>query len=141
MRKHFTWVIVAAVAIILLIAAPTILQFIVLFTIPWNCDEGMAEDRRAANVRGDVVAEYAKACTGVGTVVDYSVVLQAQGTEKITTLVKHSELSYGYPKFRWIDDDTLVIDLGEARSVWSQVDKIGSIQIAYSYTKTETGWW
>ena len=141
MRKHFTLVIVAAVAIILLIAAPTILQFIVLFTIPWNCDEGMAEDWRAANMRGDVVAEYAKACTGVGTVVDYSVVLQAQGTEKLTTLVKHSELSYGYPKFRWINDNTFVFDLGEAHSVWSQVDKVGSIQIAYSYTKTETGWW
>ena len=60
MRKHFTWVIVAAVAIILLIAAPTILQFIVLFTIPWNCDEGMAEDWHANNMRGDVVAEYAR---------------------------------------------------------------------------------
>ncbi|HUB65459.1 MAG TPA: hypothetical protein VL996_13625 [Methylocella sp.] len=41
----------------------------------------------------------------------------------------------GYPKFRWIDDDTLMIDLGKIRSVWSQVDKADSIHITYSYTK------
>jgi hypothetical protein len=141
MKKHFNWVIIAAVVIILLIAAPTIGQLIVLFAIPWNCDEGMAADWTAVNARGDVVAEYAKACTGVGTVVDYSVVLQTRGTEKLTTLIKHSELSYGYPKFRWIDDDTLMIDLGKVRSVLSQVDKAGSIHITYVCTKTGAGWW
>jgi hypothetical protein len=141
MKEHFKWVIVAAIVIILLIAAPTIRQLVVLFSIPWNCDEGMEADWTAVNARGDVVGEYTKACTGVGTVVDYSVVLQAQGTEKLTTLVKHGELSYDYPKFRWIDDDTLVIDLGKVRSVWSQVDKAGSIHITYVYTRTGTGWW
>jgi hypothetical protein len=57
--------------------------------------------------------------------------------------VKYSPLSdqNDDTALRWIDDDTLVIDLGEVRSVWSQVDKIGSIHITYSYTKTETGWW
>jgi hypothetical protein len=73
------------VVIILLIAAPTIPQLVVLF-------EGMEADWTAVNARSDILA--VKACIGVGTMVDYSVVLQAQGTEKLTTLVKHSELSY-----------------------------------------------
>jgi hypothetical protein len=137
MKKHFRWVIVCTVAFILFIAAPTIAQLVVFFTIPWNCDEGMAADWTAVNARGDVVAEYAKACTGVGTLVDYSVVLQAQGTGTLMTLVKHCELSYGYPKFRWIDSDTLVIDLGKVHSVWSQVDKADHIRITYSFTKAE----
>lgn len=140
MKKHFKWVIVAAVVIILLMAAPTIPQLVVLFAIPWNCDEGMEADWRAVNARGDLVAEYAKACTGVGTIVDYSVVLQAQGTEKLMTLVEHSEPYYGYPKFHWIDDNTLMIDLGKVRSVWAQLDRVGSIHITYVYTKAETSW-
>jgi|GEM_PF-2295497 hypothetical protein len=137
MKKHFKWIIVAAVVFILFIAAPTIAQLVVLLTIPWNCDEGMEADWTAANARGDVVAEYSKACTGVGTVVDYSIVLRAQGSQKLTTLVKHSELSYDYPKFRWIDDDTLMVDLGKVRSIWSQIDRVGPIHIIYSFTKTE----
>ncbi|MGH6813132.1 MAG: hypothetical protein ACREDM_12620 [Methylocella sp.] len=103
-----------------------------------GCDEGPVTDRSATNARGDVVEEYVKACTGFGTIVDYSVVLQAQGTEKSMTLVEHSQPHYDYPKFRWIDDDTLVIDVGEVRSVWAQVDRVGSIHITYVYTNT--GW-
>ncbi|MGH6847797.1 MAG: hypothetical protein ACREC0_10260 [Methylocella sp.] len=105
-----------------------------------GCNEGPLTGSRSANARGDVAAEYAKTCTGVGTVVEYSVVLQAQGTEKLVTLVEHSQPHYDYPKFRWIDDDTLVIDVGEIRSVWAQVDRVGSIHITYLYTKTKTGW-
>jgi len=59
--------------------APTILQFIVLFTIPWNCDEEWQKTGAppicAATCRG--------ICQGLHrrrNVVDYSVVLQAQGT-------------------------------------------------------------
>jgi hypothetical protein len=137
MKWRFKWIIAAAVAIVLIMVTPTILRLVVLFAIPWNCDEGMASDWRAVNARGDIVAAYDKACTGVGTVVDYSVVLQLRGADKITTLVEHSELYYGYPKFRWIDDDTLSIDLGKVRADWGEVDRVGSIRIAYSYSKIE----
>ena len=68
-----------------------------------------ASDWRAINARGDIVAAYDKACTGVGTVVDYSVVLQLRGADKFTTLGEHSELYCGYPKFRWISDDNKTI--------------------------------
>ncbi len=49
-----------------------------------GCDEGLVTDRGATNSRGDVVEEYIKACTGFGTVVDYSIVLQLRGDEKTT---------------------------------------------------------
>jgi hypothetical protein len=48
----------------------------------WGCDEGPVTDQRSTNARGDVVEEYIKACTGFGTVVDYSIVLQVRGEKK-----------------------------------------------------------
>ncbi|MGH6823049.1 MAG: hypothetical protein ACRECP_08635 [Methylocella sp.] len=102
-----------------------------------GCDEGPVTERSATNARGDVVEEYIKPCTGFGTVVDYSITLQLHGDEKTAKLVEHSELRDDYPKFRWIDDDTLMIDLGQVRSIWSRVDRVGSIHITYVSTKTE----
>ncbi|MGB6326997.1 MAG: hypothetical protein WBG11_14805 [Methylocella sp.] len=45
---------------------------------------------------------------------------------------------YGYPKFRWINDDTLSIELGKVRAVWREVDRADSIHITYAYTKVGT---
>ncbi|MDQ6702681.1 MAG: hypothetical protein M3Z96_06040 [Pseudomonadota bacterium] len=56
-------------------------------------------------------------------------------------MVEHDRLYYEYPKFRWINDDALSIDLGKVDSVWSTVHKVGSIRITYTYTKADTGWW
>jgi hypothetical protein len=68
-------------------------------------------------------------------------VLQLRGDDKTTKLVEHDRLYYGYPKFRWIDDDTLSIDLGKVDSIGSTVHKVGSIRITYTYVKADTGWW
>jgi hypothetical protein len=65
----------------------------------------------------------------------------AAGDEKTTTLVEHDRLYYGYPKFRWIDNDMLSIDLGKVDSVGSTVHNVGSIRITYTYDRTDTGWW
>ena len=138
MRVRLWWAVVAAFLVLLVAFGPELLRLGMLLTIPWNCDEGMAADWRAVNARGDIVAAYDKACTGVGTVVDHSVVLQLRGADKVTTLVEHSELYYGYPKFRWIDDDTLSVDIGKVRAVWGEVDRVGSIHITYAYTKVGT---
>jgi hypothetical protein len=105
--------------------------------MPADCDEGMVNDLRAANARGDIAAAYIKACTGLGTVVDESVVLQLHGNELLTTLVEHGELFYSYPKFRWIDDDNLSIDLGKTRWVGIKTDKGGAIRITYAYSLTD----
>ncbi|HEY4848549.1 MAG TPA: hypothetical protein VIH87_12355 [Methylocella sp.] len=56
-------------------------------------------------------------------------------------MVEHDRLYYEYPKFRWIDDDTLSIDLGKVEWISRKVDKVGSIRITYSYTKAGTSWW
>jgi hypothetical protein len=104
-----------------------------------GCDEGQVSDQRVSNGRGDIVAAHLRVCTGFGTVVDYSIVLQLRGDEKTTKLVEHDWLNE-YPKFRWINDDSLSIDLGKVHSVWSTVHKVGSIRITYTYDKTDTGW-
>jgi hypothetical protein len=79
--------------------------------------------------------------TGFGTVVDYSTVLQLRGDKKTTKLVEHDRLSYEYPKFRWINDDTLSIDLGEVGWISLKTDRVGSIRITYTYAKADTCWW
>jgi hypothetical protein len=107
----------------------------------WGCDEGPVTDQSATNARGDVVEEYIKVCTAVGSFADYSIVLQLRGDEKTTTLVEHDRLYYEYPKFRWIDDDSLSIDLGKVDSIGSTLHKVGSIRITYTYVKADTGWW
>jgi hypothetical protein len=106
----------------------------------WGCDEGPVTDRSATNARGDVVTEYEKACTGFGTVVDFSIVLQLRGDEKLATLVTHSDPQYGYPKFRWISDDSLSIDLGDVEWVSRKTDNIDTIHITYAYSKARTRW-
>jgi len=42
---------------------------------------------------------------------------------------------------RWINNDTLTVDLGNVRSVWSKIDKVGSIHIIYSHTTGKTRLW
>ena len=106
---------------------------------PTGCDEGPVTDRSSTNGRGDVVEEYMKACTGFGTIIDFSIVLQLKGDEKMTTLATHQWLRYDYPQFTWINDDELNIALGNVAWVSHKVEKVGSIRITYSYTKT--GWW
>ena len=107
----------------------------------WGCDEGPVTDQSATNGRGDVVEEYIGACTGFGTVADHSFVLRLRGDEKTTTLVEHDRLYYEYPKFLWINDDSLSIDLGKVDSIGSTVHKLGPIRITYTYTIVDTGWW
>jgi hypothetical protein len=66
--------------------------------------------------------------------------LQFRGDEKTTKLVEHDRLYYEYPKFRWIDNDTLSIDLGKVDSIGSAVHKVGSIRITYTYAMGDIGW-
>lgn len=141
MKRHFKWVIAAAVAIIVLIAAPTIPQLVVLFSIPWNCDD--TEPTPAPNTRGDVAEEEVHICTGIGTILNYSITLRPRNSKAQTTIVKYSPLSdqNDDTTVRWIDDDTLMIDLGKVHSVWSRVDRVGSIRITYTYVKADSGWW
>jgi hypothetical protein len=106
-----------------------------LIMLPVECDE--MSDLESFNRRGDDVAEYTKACTAIGTFFDYAIVLQRNEAEKSTTLVEHGELSYGYPKFHWIDDDSLRIDLGRLRWIQNKIYRVGPISITYIYSRAE----
>jgi hypothetical protein len=120
----------------LLLAAPIITVLVFLAAMPADCDEGLAADSRTANARGDFVAAYDKSCTGLGTAQQESVVLQLHGNDSFTTLVEYGELIYSYPKFRWINNDNLSIDLGKTRWVGIKTDKVGAIKITYAYSLT-----
>jgi hypothetical protein len=89
------------------------------------------------NARGDVVEEQLQVCTGIGTVLNYSVTLQLQGAMAAKTLVQYSPEAKD-TKLHWIDNNTLIVDLSKVHSVWSKVDKLGSIHIN---TKGETSLW
>jgi hypothetical protein len=114
-----------------------LVMFVAMEPAARGCDEGPVTDQRSTNGRGDVVEEYIRACAGFGTVVDYSIVLQLSGDEKTTTLVEHDRLHYEYPRFRWLDYDTLMIDLGKVSWLQSQVHKARSIKITYVYSMGE----
>ncbi|MGH6856565.1 MAG: hypothetical protein ACRECP_02710 [Methylocella sp.] len=118
---------------------PVLLFLFMLATDPAGsgCGEGSVTDNSATNARGDVVEEYIKGCTGFGAVVDYSIVLQLRGAEKTTTLAEYDDAQSGYPNFRWINGDTLMIDLGKVRWVTQKTAMVGSIHITYVYSKGE----
>jgi hypothetical protein len=99
-----------------------------------TCDDTIPTP--VTNARGDVAEEQLQVCTGIGTVLNYSITLQPQGARLARTLVQYTPEADG-AKLRWIDNDTLGIDLGKVRVVWGEVDRVGSILVAYSYSKIE----
>jgi hypothetical protein len=77
-RIVFLGVLLIALGVIVWEFLPAI-YFLVMFAMEpagQGRDEGPVTDQRFTNARGDVVEEYIRACTGFGTVVDYSIVLQ-----------------------------------------------------------------
>lgn len=127
-------VLLIALVMVVRFAAPVIM-FIVM--VPPDCNEGKDADRQSTNARGDVVANYIKVCSAVGTFVDYSIILQLHADEKPTKLVDHSDTQNDYPKFHWINDDMLMIDLGKVSWIRSPVHTLGSVKITYSYAMGE----
>jgi hypothetical protein len=67
--------------------------------------------------------------------------LRLRVDETATALVEHSDLRYDFPKFRWINDGTLIVDLGKVDWVSPRTHKAGSIRVTYAFTKAETSWW
>jgi hypothetical protein len=139
MWKYVKWAIVSIVLVLVVSAGGWI--GLVFYLFSGGCDEGPFSDWRSTNAQGDMVAEYARACTGMGTVVDYSIIFQHHGDNKPTTLVEHDHPPYGYPKFRWIDDESLNIDLGKVNWISLKTSKVGFIHITYVYSKPATSWW
>jgi len=127
---------VISIALVLVVGTGGLIGLL-LYLFSGGCDEGPFSDWNSTNARGDVVAEYVRACTGIGTFVDYSITLQLHGDEKATRLVEHSDPHYGYPKFLWIGDDALMIDLGKVTWVRSPIHKVAGVNITYVYSMGE----
>ena len=137
MRKYFKLIVFYA-ASLGVIGFGLLLVFLALL-ISNSCDDAAGET--TSNSRGDIVKERLTICTGIGTVINYSVVLlplKPSFVWKTITLGKYEPVSDSSPVFQWIDNDRLIIDLGKVRSVWSKVDMVGSIHISYAYTKVGT---
>jgi|GEM_PF-2285776 hypothetical protein len=49
--------------------------------------------------------------------------------KKPTILADYGDAQYGYPKFQWVGDDTLIIDLGKVDWIKPKIHRAGSIQI------------
>ncbi len=109
------------------------------FFFPGGCDEGVVQDRSVSNGRGDVAGEYIEACTGFGTVLNYSVVLLRHGDARPITLVRYDEPSDAFPRLRWLNDDALVIELGKVNFARSKRSSVGPIRITYAYTTASWG--
>ncbi len=134
------WIAAAAILVVLAVATPEAVKLAVLLSTPLKCGEEL--DATETNKRGDVAAENLRVCFGLGAFVDYSITLQRKKSEKAIKLVEYAPTLAEAPvKLRWIDDDLLMIDLGEVRSIWSRVDRVGPIHITYTYSKKETSWW
>jgi len=138
MLKYVRWIAASIILAVLALSLPGAIKVVLLLSTPLACDEQI--DKEVSNARGEVVAEHLRICFGLGAFVDYSITLQHKEASAHTTLAEFDPTSDTATavSFRWIDDDKLIVDLGKVRSVWSQVDKVGSIRITYSYIKAGT---
>ena len=137
MRKYLK--LFAFYAVSFIVFSFGLLFFSLALLISNSCDDASGETAR--NSRGDIVKEKLTICTGIGTVINHSVVLlplKPSFVWKTLTLAKYEPVSESSPVFHWIDNDRLTIDLGQVRDVWSMVDKAGSIHITYAYIKVGT---
>jgi hypothetical protein len=141
MWRYLKYIAAAAVLLVFAAATPGAVKLAYLLSTPLECGEEMGTT--IGNTRGDVAAENLRVCFGLGAFVDYSITLHTRESEKVMKLVEYDPSSDATAPvtLRWIDNDTLTVDLGNVRSVWSKVDKVGSIHVTYSYNKADTSWW
>lgn len=132
MQKKHARLMLCGVIAFAIVAMLAVLPLAVRHAFPGECSEGMAKDGQAANLRGDIVAEYDRAC-GFG-VFDQSIVLQLAGAKTLTTLATFQNIHYAYPKFHWINDNSLNVELGSVRGLSSLRGRVGNIRISYTYT-------
>jgi hypothetical protein len=100
-----------------------------------SCDD-MKASTAVANGRGDIAEGRAQICTLIGTVENDYVALQIHVDRRLRpakTLIGYSPIDDHDPVLRWVDDDTLSVDLGKVSWVSPRLDKVGTIRILYSY--------
>jgi len=134
--KAFIQLLVVLVVLIVSVAlftpAPQVAFFLYMFRD--SCNNAIPNP--VSNERGDIAEEWLQVCSGIGTVLNYSITLRPRGAKAPQTLVEYSPSTEANDDttLRWIDNDMLNVDLGKVRAVWGKVSRLGSIRITYSYT-------
>ncbi|WP_139223562.1 hypothetical protein [Methylocapsa palsarum] len=104
-----------------------------LYVVGNPCDD-MKSSPGAVNQRGDIAEARVQACTLIGTVENYYVTLQIHIYPRLypkKILVGYSPVGDHDPILRWIDDNTLSVDLGKVSWISSRPDRVGNIRILY----------
>ena len=113
------------------------LHFLITKHSWYVCDEGVAQDTSVENSRGDVVSQYLKACTGIGTDLSWSIVLNASAYPTLVTVARFDEEAGSYPLMRWENDNMLALQFRKDQHVWSRLDKVGDIRIIYDFSPAQ----
>ena len=85
------------------------------------CDD-MTTSPLVANSRGDRAQGRLQACTFVGTVENYYITIRMENAPSLSPdkkLLDYGPVDDREPLLRWIDDNTLGVDLGKVRRDWT----------------------
>lgn len=102
------------------------------------CDSALLDSIEAENLRGDTARAEIEICNFFDTIVNTSISLQLNGATGI--LPKKTLIGYEYadsasdPILRWVDDNTLSVDLGKVYWISSRITRWGPVRIIYSYS-------
>jgi len=109
--------------------------FVYLFS--GTCDDVIPVP--VVNGRGDVAEEQLQVCTGIGTVLNYSITLQLRDASAPRTLVQFSPSPdvAGDTYLQWTDDDMLTVDLGKVSWVSPKIHRVGSVSVNYIYIEIQ----
>ena len=109
----------------------------VMNTEPSSCDSGVLDSIQAEKACGDTARAEIEICILFATVVNTSISLQLRDGARLLpkkTLIDYSEADDAAdPVLRWIDDNTLSVDLGKVSWASSRFTRWGPVRIIYSY--------
>ncbi|MGH6823048.1 MAG: hypothetical protein ACRECP_08640 [Methylocella sp.] len=108
-----------------------------------TCDDTMPSPV-VRNNRGDTAEGQVQVCTWIGTIVNYYITIQIHEATRIwpkKNLIDYDPAGPGRePVLRWVDDNTLRVDLGKVYWLSSRLDKVGNIRVIYNYEMVESPW-
>ncbi len=133
------WTLIAYASIVGVGAAIVIgVVFYVVNSGPDSCSSGVLDSIETANARGDAARAEKKNCFLFAAFVNTSISLQlhdANGISPKKTLIDFEFAdNAGDPILRWVDDNTLSVDLGKVYWVSSRFTRWGQVRIIYTYS-------
>jgi hypothetical protein len=133
------WTLIAYGSIVGVGAAIVIgLVFYVVNSGPDSCSSGVLDSIETENARGDAARAEIKNCFLFAAFVNTSISLQlhdANGISPKKTLIDFEFADNANdPILRWVDDNTLSVDLGRVYWVSSRFTRWGPVRIIYIYS-------